>query len=134
MKHGIELNMSIAQNLVDIQLTADKRRLKQVMFNLLSNAAKFSPDGGSITVEAEGKDKELIIGVCDTGIGIAPEDQDKIFEEFHQVRSSLSGKTPGTGLGLSLAKTIVEMHKGRIWVESEGEGKGSRFIFSLPIK
>jgi len=76
----------------------------------------------------------LEISVEDTGIGISPEDQEKIFEEFHQARSSLTDKTPGTGLGLSLTKRLVEMHKGRIWVESEGEGKGSRFCFTLPVK
>jgi len=74
------------------------------------------------------------ISVADSGIGIAHEDQEKIFEEFHQVRSGISDKTPGTGLGLPLTKRLVEMHGGRIWVESEGEGKGARFSFALPVK
>jgi signal transduction histidine kinase len=104
-----------------------------VMFNLLSNAAKFTPDGGAIAVEARRKGKELVISVADTGIGIAPEHQGRIFEEFYQVRGSMRDRVPGTGLGLSLVKQLVDMHGGRVWVESEGEGKGSRFSFSLPI-
>jgi signal transduction histidine kinase len=111
----------------------DERRVKQVMFNLLSNAVKFTPDGGAIRVEGKKEGKELIISVSDTGIGIAPEDQERIFEEFYQTRSSITGKTPGTGLGLPVTRSIVEMHSGRIWVESEGPGKGSRFTFTLPI-
>jgi len=133
MKLGINLNMNIAQDLEDLEITADELRLKQVMFNLLSNAAKFTPDGGAITLEGERKGEELIISVKDTGIGIAPEDQEKIFEEFYQLKGGLAGKTPGSGLGLSLVKSHVEMHGGRISVESEGQGKGSRFSFALPI-
>jgi len=79
------------------------------------------------------RQSSIEISVADSGIGIAPEDQEKIFEEFHQVRSGISDKTPGTGLGLSLTKRLVEMHGGRIWVESEGEGKGARFSFALPL-
>ena len=70
----------------------------------------------------------------DTGIGIAPGEQKKIFDEFYQIQGGMVGKTPGTGLGLSLAKRLVEMHGGHIWVESEGEGKGSRFSFALPLR
>jgi hypothetical protein len=134
MKNGIDLSFSIAEGLDDLEISADERRLKQVMFNLLSNAAKFTPDGGAIKLEAEKKGEEVVVSVEDTGIGVAPDDQEKIFEEFHQVKGSLQDKTPGTGLGLPLAKRLVEMHKGRIWIESEGEGKGSRFSFTLPLK
>jgi len=74
------------------------------------------------------------ISVADTGIGIATEDQKKIFDDFYQAKGGIKDKTPGTGLGLSLSKSLVEMHKGRIWAESEGEGKGSRFSFVLPTK
>ena len=74
------------------------------------------------------------ISIADTGIGIAPEDQEKIFHEFYQVKGGVMDKTPGTGLGLSLTKRLVEMHGGKIWVESDGEGKGSRFSFVLPIR
>ncbi|GAG20206.1 unnamed protein product [marine sediment metagenome] len=133
MQHGINLKENIPQDVAGLEIVVDERAIKQVMFNILSNATKFTLDGGSITLEAEIKGEELIVSVEDTGIGIGPEDQEKIFEEFHQVKSRLTDKTPGTGLGLPLAKRLVEMHKGRIWVESEGEGKGSRFSFSLPI-
>ena len=133
-KHRIKLDLHIVQDPDELEIMADERKLKQIMFNLLSNAAKFTLDEGAIAVQAEQEGKECIISVLDTGIGIAPEHQEKIFEEFHQVRSGLREKTPGTGLGLSLTRRLVEMHGGKIWVESEGEGKGSRFSFFLPLK
>ncbi len=133
-KHSISLEARISPALDNLTITADQRRLKQVMFNLLSNAAKFTPDHGRITVEAGRKGKELIISVADTGIGIDPSDQRKIFGEFYQAHTGPTDKTPGTGLGLPLSKSFIEMHEGKIWVESEGKGKGSRFIFSLPIR
>ena len=148
-KHGIDLDLKIPEEMSDLEIQADERKLKQIMFNLLSNAAKFTPRGGEIRVEAEliselkGEEKQSAIQnrkskievcVADTGIGISSEDQEEIFEEFYQVKSSYTDKTPGTGLGLSLTKRLVEMHKGRIWVESDGEGKGSRFSFTLPIE
>jgi len=134
MKHGINLSLNIAQDLKGLEIMADERRLKQVIFNLLFNATKFTPDGGAITLKAGQKGEELVISVKDTGIGIPTEDQEKIFEEFYQIKGSLADKTPGTGLGLSLVKRLVEMHGGRIWVESEGVRKGSQFTFSLPIR
>jgi signal transduction histidine kinase len=103
------------------------------MFNLLSNAAKFTPDGGAITVECRKDRKKCIMSVSDTGIGIAPREREKIFEDFYQTGASTKDKTPGTGLGLPITKRIVEMHGGRIWVESKGLGKGSRFSFALPV-
>ncbi len=134
LRHGISLSLRVPPKLETLEITADERKLRQVMFNLLSNAAKFTPDGGAIAVEAGQDGEELFISVSDTGIGIAPDHREKIFEEFYQVRGGLSGKTPGTGLGLSMTKRLVEVHGGRIWVESEGEGKGSRFSFTLPLK
>jgi PAS domain S-box-containing protein len=131
--HRISLNIDATEDIEGLEITADQRRLKQVMFNLLSNAAKFTPDGGAIRVESRKEGKELIISISDTGIGIAPEEQEKVFEEFHQAAGGIRDKTPGTGLGLPLTKSIVEMHGGRIWLESEGLGKGSRFSFTLPI-
>ncbi len=131
--HGISLDIHTARDLENLEIMADERKLKQVMFNLLSNAAKFTPDGGAIRVEGKKEKKELIISVSDTGIGIAPDDQEKIFREFYQVKGTIVDKTPGTGLGLPLSKNIIEMHGGRIWIESEGQGKGSRFTFTLPI-
>jgi signal transduction histidine kinase len=133
-KHSISLEARISPALDNLTITADQRRLKQVMFNLLSNAAKFTPDQGRITVEARRKGAELIVSVADTGIGIDPKAQEKIFDEFYQAHVGPTDKTPGTGLGLPLSKSFIEMHGGRIWVESEGKGKGSRFIFSLPLR
>ena len=109
----------------------DERKIKQVLLNLLSNAVKFTPEGGRIGIKARQADGSVEISVSDTGIGIAPEDQPKIFEEFRQVGSDYAHKVEGTGLGLTLAKKFVELHGGKIWVTSE-VGKGSTFIFTLP--
>jgi len=109
----------------------DERKIKQILLNLLSNAVKFTPEGGRIGINARQADGSVEISVSDTGIGISPEDQAKIFEEFRQVGSNYAHKTEGTGLGLTLAKKFVELHGGRIWVESE-VGKGSTFSFTLP--
>jgi signal transduction histidine kinase len=110
----------------------DERKVKQVLLNLLSNAVKFTPEGGRITVKAGRTDGAVEIAVSDTGIGIAPEDQAAIFEEFRQVGTDDARKLEGTGLGLTLAKKFVELHEGRMWVESE-LGRGSTFTFTLPV-
>ena len=110
---------------------ADKIRFKQIMYNLVSNAVKFTPEGGSVTIRASLDDKEFTFTVQDTGIGIREEDMPKLFEEFVQIDSSYSRQYEGTGLGLALTKRLVEMHGGRIWVESE-YGKGSKFSFTIP--
>jgi signal transduction histidine kinase len=109
----------------------DERKIKQILLNLLSNAVKFTPEGGRIEISARQINGSVEISVSDTGIGIAPEDLPKIFEEFRQVGSDYSHKVEGTGLGLTLAKKFVELHGGKIWVTSE-LGKGSTFSFSLP--
>ena len=118
---------------------ADQRKIKQVMYNLLSNAAKFTDDGGAITVRAACADNNcaesgssVIISVEDTGIGIDPDHQQRIFGAFEQVDSSYARQQQGTGLGLALTKQIVEMHGGRVWLEST-PGIGSTFSFSLPL-
>jgi signal transduction histidine kinase/DNA-binding response OmpR family regulator len=121
-------------------LIADESKLKQILYNLLSNAIKFTPDGGDITISArpsalEGGRQAVRIAVTDTGIGIKPEDQQRVFDEFEQVDSSHGRQQQGTGLGLALTRRLVELHGGRIWIESEGiEGKGSTFLFELPLK
>ena len=132
LKHGISLDIDTT-DLDGTEIMADERKLKQVMFNLLSNATKFTPDGGAITVEGRKDGEEFIISVSDTGIGIAAGEREKIFGEFYQAGGSMKDKPPGTGLGLSITRRIVDMHDGKIWVESEGEGKGSQFSFTLPI-
>ncbi len=110
----------------------DKAKLKQVLFNLLSNATKFTPDGGKLKIEAVRKNDWCQVSLIDNGIGIKKEDQERIFEPFHQLDNSLAKGKSGTGLGLALAKQIVERHGGKIWVESE-YSKGSRFNFTLPL-
>jgi signal transduction histidine kinase len=117
----------------DLRVHADRGRVRQVLLNLLSNAIKFTPDGGRITVVAAPANggAEARIAVSDTGIGIAAEDQAKLFKEFSQLDASASRKYEGTGLGLALSRRLVEMHGGAIGVESE-MGKGSTFWFTLP--
>jgi CheY-like chemotaxis protein/anti-sigma regulatory factor (Ser/Thr protein kinase) len=117
-------------------LCADEGKFKQILYNLLSNAIKFTPDGGQVTLTASlGTPGECLrIAVADTGIGIKPEDHERVFREFEQVDSSYGRQQQGTGLGLALTKRLVEMHGGEIRVESEGiEGKGSVFTFVIPI-
>jgi len=128
-KHGINLDVNIDERLGDY--VGDERKIKQILLNLLSNAVKFTPEGGRISITANKTDNGAEISVSDTGIGIAPEDRAKIFEEFRQVGGDYAHKTEGTGLGLTLAKKFVELHGGKIWVESE-VGKGSTFSFTLP--
>src|SRR5262244_3264592 len=130
-KHGINLDVNIDEGLGEY--VGDERKIKQMLLNLLSNAVKFTPEGGRIGINARQADGSVEISVSDTGVGISPEDQAKIFEEFRQVGGDYAHKTEGTGLGLTLAKKFVELHGGKIWVESE-VGKGSTFSFTLPEK
>ena len=160
MKHGIQLSTDMKG--ISETITADERKLKQILYNLLSNAVKFTPDGGEISLTADLADgslpvadsstektsaqkpramsqelpvsrKFVRISVTDTGIGLRPEDLECIFSPFEQVENSASRRFHGTGLGLSLTKSLVELHGGRIWAESKGEGKGSRFSFVIPF-
>ena len=137
LKHGVDLQVEIDDEARDMIAKIDKRKIKQVLFNLLSNAMKFTPDGGEVKVEAKKRSENgadfVEVSVSDTGLGIEKQYLEHIFEEFFQINSSRDDKTPGPGLGLSLAKRIVEMHGGTIAVESEGENKGSRFTFALPV-
>jgi signal transduction histidine kinase len=130
-RHGIALHLDLDPRLGE--LVGDERKVKQVLLNLLSNAVKFTPEGGRISLKASRIDGAVEIAVTDTGIGIAPEDQAAIFEEFRQVGSDETRKQEGTGLGPTLAKKFVELHGGRIWVTSE-VGAGSTFTFSIPLR
>ena len=115
-------------------ISADERRLRQVFFNLVSNALKFTPDGGSVEIALHVQDNSLAVSVTDTGIGIPRGELERIFDAFYQVRGRPSGtRAPGSGLGLSLARQIVELHGGRIWAESEGDGTGTCLTFTLPF-
>jgi len=155
LKHGIKLLTNMDG--IPETIRADERKLKQIMYNLLSNAVKFTPDGGEIrlsselvqgsTLNAQGKENKLQnsasdfdlnrdwiqISVTDSGIGLKEDDLKRIFSPFEQVENSASKKYQGTGLGLSLTKSLVELHGGTIWVESDGEGKGSIFSFIIPV-
>ena len=132
-KQNLQMTFEIAQGLET--MIVDERKIKQVLFNLVGNAVKFTPAGGIIKVEVTlADDKEFLkYSVHDTGIGISTEDQTKLFKPFEQIDTRLTRKYKGTGLGLSLCKQLVELHGGRIWVESEA-GKGSNFIFVIPMR
>lgn len=114
-------------------LVADPGKVKQILYNLLSNAIKFTPEGGRVGLVASQDGGEARFAIWDTGIGIKPEDQARIFEEFYQVEATAAKPYEGTGLGLALAKKFVELHGGKIWVGSE-PGKGSTFTFTLPLE
>jgi signal transduction histidine kinase len=128
-RHGIALSLDIDPAVGELR--ADERKFKQILVNLLSNAVKFTPDGGRVALRARPVECGLEVSVSDTGIGIAPEDQEKVFEEFRQVGGDYKTKQEGTGLGLALARRFVELHGGVISVQSE-LGKGATFTFTIP--
>jgi signal transduction histidine kinase len=130
-RHGVTLGLEVGEHLDDF--VADERKVRQVVLNLLSNAVKFTPEGGQVKVRALLEDSLVRISVTDTGAGIAPEDQMKIFEAFSQVGTDQTRKHEGTGLGLTLTQRFVELHGGEISVES-AVGKGSTFVFTLPVR
>jgi len=127
-KKNISINIELPEKLPKI--IGDRDKLIQVLVNLLNNAIKFTPKDGNITVKTSAKDKQVEVKVKDTGIGIAQQDLDKVFDKFYQVDSGLTRKVGGTGLGLAICKGIIESHGGSIMAESEF-GKGSTFIFTV---
>jgi signal transduction histidine kinase len=129
-RRGITLGRTIDERLGIVR--GDERKVKQVLLNLLSNALKFTPEGGQIDITARLHDDRAEVSVADTGIGIAPTDQDTVFEEFRQVGTA-DKKAEGTGLGLALSRKFIELHGGKIWVQSE-VGHGSTFTFTLPVR
>lgn len=112
---------------------ADPDRLEQILLNLLSNAVKYSPAGGTVTVSARLDAEQVVISVRDAGMGITAEQMGQLFQPYQRLDSAQAAKIRGTGLGLYLTKTLVEVQGGRIWVESAGEGKGSTFFFTIPV-
>jgi signal transduction histidine kinase len=130
-RHGIELSLKVDKRLG--AFNADERKFKQIVLNLLSNAVKFTPDGGKVDVTAQLDTQYVAIAVKDTGIGIAPEDQAAVFEEFKQVGRDYTKKAEGTGLGLALTRRFVELHGGEVRLDSE-PGKGSTFTVQLPVR
>jgi signal transduction histidine kinase len=128
--NGVHVALSTARD-VDV-VDGDERRIRQVIFNLLSNAVKFTPAGGAVDVSAARVNGEVRVSVADTGPGLAPEDHERIFEEFQQTKIGIDQRE-GTGLGLAVSRRLVELHGGRIWVDSQ-PGKGSTFVFTLPAR
>src|SRR6185437_746706 len=126
-----DVELALTTDPEEILVTADERRLRQVVFNLVSNAVKFTPANGLIDVSARIDNGLVEVVVADTGPGIAAEDIDRIFEEFEQTVEGR--KAEGTGLGLTLSRKLVELHGGRLWAESEA-GRGSTFHFTLPFQ
>ena len=127
---GVRVELSADPEIDPVE--GDERRIRQVVFNLLANAVKFTPEGGAVDVSAARRNGEVRVSVSDTGPGVAPEDRERIFEEFQQTDVGV-GVGEGTGLGLALSKRLVELHGGRIWVDSE-LGAGSTFVFTLPVR
>ena len=134
LRQDLELELKVDPVIESMTILADELKLRQVMLNLLSNAVKFTPERGKIRVGAQKVEEELVISVVDTGLGIDAADTSRIFKAFEQVDSTLSRRQQGTGLGLALSSNLIQMHGGRIWVESEGPGKGSAFRFAIPLK
>ncbi|NPE29543.1 PAS domain S-box protein [Methanococcoides sp. SA1] len=129
---GKNIDISFNINSRNRIIKADKLKFKQILYNLLGNAIKFTDNGGSVAVEVQDEGNLISVMVSDTGIGIAREDQEIIFEPFSQLNSSTTRTHGGNGLGLTLVKQFVEMHDGKVWLESE-LGKGSTFGFTMPL-
>ena len=129
-QEGVHLRLEGTAALV---VEADQDRIYQVVVNLLRNAIKFTPKGGTITVSIEGKGREVVVRVADTGTGIEPAAIPRLFQPFAQIQQAETNRDRGSGLGLCISKCFIEAHDGRIWVQSAGKGKGSTFSFSLPL-
>lgn len=132
-ERALNLDCSIQKELMATGIMADEVKLRQILLNLLSNAIKFTRNGGRIRVTAGCNGTDFMVSVSDSGIGLAPEDKERIFGAFEQVDASYTKQTGGSGLGLALTRTLVALHGGKIWSESEGIGKGSTFTFTLPL-
>jgi len=128
-KHRLVLDFSLDFPIID----ADPQRIVQVLRNLLDNAIKYSPDGGLVIVRGEAHEDKVVVSVADQGVGLAPEDLNRLFEKFFRVESGLGRHVVGAGLGLPIAHTIIESHGGRIWAESK-VGEGTILYFTLPIE
>jgi two-component system CheB/CheR fusion protein len=130
-KKKLQMLLEIAEDLPNIE--GDELKVKEIIYNLLSNAIKFTPDGGKIGMRAKSVDSRVEVVVWDTGVGIAHENMEKIFEGFFRVDTPYSWVTEGTGLGLPLSRKLVELHGGKLFVESEGLDRGTSVWFTLPI-
>jgi two-component system CheB/CheR fusion protein len=128
---NLELDLDLAKNLPTIM--GDEAKLVRVVANILGNALKFTPKGGRIVIRTVPQDDSVQVSIEDSGVGIAAENLEKVFEKFYQVDSSYTRAAGGIGMGLTIAREIVEAHGGRIWAESEGLGKGAKLSFTLPV-
>ncbi len=124
------LNLRVIVPEGELLIQGDEVRLAQILVNLLSNAAKYSPEGGEVNLRVEEEDETVKVSISDNGIGVRKEDLPRVFEPFAAIQKPSYIK--GTGLGLSVSKALVEAHGGKIWAESQGEGKGATFTFTLP--
>jgi signal transduction histidine kinase len=131
IKGGIDLRLIVAPE-AEVHIVADRRKLMQILFNLLSNAVKFTPMAGTVELSVVRGGDLLTISVADSGIGVRESDIPRLFQTFTQLESAYTKGFEGTGLGLALTKQLVELHGGRVWVESEF-GKRSRFSFTVPL-
>jgi PAS domain S-box-containing protein len=129
-QNGVQVDWTLEPGL---HVEADPRRMTQIMYNLMNNALKFTPEGGRITVDARHEGRRAVVKVSDTGVGIKPEDLARLFEPFSQLHDTMQKTNSGTGLGLYICKGIVEGHGGRIWCDSPGPGKGTTFAFDVPL-
>lgn len=132
-RHSQKLEINLDTTIKGLVIKADELKLKQVMFNLLTNAVKFTPDGGAISLVAGRQGDVVSVCVNDSGIGIKKEDLPRIFDVFEQIDDSLTRIIPGTGLGLALTKRLVELHGGEITAMSEGSGQGCAISFTIPV-
>jgi two-component system CheB/CheR fusion protein len=130
-KKKIQLSLEISEDLPDIE--GDELKVREIIYNLLSNAVKFTPEGGTIGMRAKKVSSDIEVMVWDTGIGIVPENMEKIFEGFYRIDTPYSRLTEGTGLGLPISRKLVELHSGKLYVESEGLNKGTSVRLTLPI-
>jgi signal transduction histidine kinase len=128
---GIELRVATCRSSVIVE--GDHHRLLQVFTNLLENAAKFTPEGGNIFVVLDVESPEAVVRIRDNGVGIGPEDAERIFELFAQARPALDETQPGLGIGLAIVRDLVTMHRGTVQAQSAGQGNGSEFIVRLPL-
>lgn len=133
IKHSQTLDLELEESLMGVVIKADEIKLKQILFNLLTNAVKFTPDGGHVRIVARNLDDRMSVSVIDSGIGIKVQDLDRIFDVFEQVDVSYSKQIAGTGLGLALTKRLVELHGGEIFAASDGVGCGATLTFTIPM-
>ncbi|NNC98959.1 MAG: HAMP domain-containing histidine kinase [Gammaproteobacteria bacterium] len=133
-RKNISLQLAVDDTLVDKAILLDEMKIKQVLINLVSNAVKFTPQGGNIKLYASTADKKLVLRVCDSGPSIPSEFHERVFDRFFQVHSSTDSKDPGTGLGLAISRSFVEMHDGRLFLESGSDNIGNNFTCELPLR